>query len=133
MAVGLGTTTLANKWLDTLSNTSYASGTATLYAKLHTGDPGAAGTANASQHTTRASVSFAAASGGSKASSGTPSWSISGLTAPTTETISHISLWDNVSAGNFLWSIAVTASKSVTNGDTLNLTSLSLALTPLAA
>ena len=133
MAVGLATTTLANKWLDTLSNTSYASGSATLFVKLHTGDPGAAGTANASQHTTRQSVSWAAAASGSKASTGTPSWTIASLTAPTTESITHISLWDNVSAGNFLWSIAVTTPRSVSNGDTLNLTSLSLSLTPLAA
>lgn len=133
MAVGLSTANLANKWLDTLSNTSYASGSATLFVKLHTGDPGASGTAAASQHTTRASVSWAAASGGSKAKSGTPSWSISGLTAPTTESITHISIWDNVSAGNFLWSLAATTPRSVSNGDTLNLDTLTLSLTPLAA
>jgi len=49
-----------------------------------------------------------------------------------TETISHISLWD--SAGTtFLWSVALTASKSVVSGDSLQLTSLTLALTPIAA
>lgn len=133
MTVGISTANLANKWLDTLSNTSYASGTTTLFAKLHTGDPGSAGTANASQHTTRASISWAAASSGSKASSGTPSWTIASLTAPTTETISHLSIWDASSAGNFLYSVQVTSSKVVQNGDTLNLTSTSISLTPLAA
>lgn len=133
MAVGLSTANLANKWLDTLSNTSYASGSATLFVKLHTGDPGSAGTSAASQHTTRASVSWSAAASGSKSKSGTPSWSISGLSAPTTESITHISLWDNVSAGNFLWSLAVTTPRSVSNGDTLNLDTLTLSLTPLAA
>jgi hypothetical protein len=50
-----------------------------------------------------------------------------------TETISHISLHDASTAGSFLWSVALTASKSVINGDTLSLTSLTLAFTPIAA
>ena len=133
MAVGISTANLANKWLDTLSNTSYASGSASLYAKLHTGDPGAAGAANASQHTTRAAVAWSAAASGQKNATGTPTWTIASLTAPTTETITHISLWDASSGGNFLWSIALTQSKPVSNSDVLNLTSCSLNLTPVAA
>ena len=75
-------------------------------------------------------MSWSAASSGSKAMSGTLSWA---SWAAGSETISHISFWDASSAGNFLGSAALTASKSVSNGDTLNLTSLSIALTPLAA
>jgi hypothetical protein len=51
----------------------------------------------------------------------------------TTETISHISVWDASSAGNFLFSAALTTPKSVNNGDTLNLTTLGFSLTPQAA
>jgi hypothetical protein len=62
--------------------------------------------------------------------SGTLSWS---SWSAGTETISHISIWDNVSAGNVLWTGALSSSKTVNNGDTLNITSLTAALTPLMA
>lgn len=132
MTTGLHTVNLANKWLDTLSNTSYVSGSATLFAKAHTGDPGSAGTSNASAFTTRASIAWSAAASGSKSASGAASFgTLSGLAG--TETWSHISVWDNVSAGNFLYSFALSASKVVNNGDTASLSSHSFALTPLAA
>jgi hypothetical protein len=51
----------------------------------------------------------------------------------TTETISHISVWDASTAGNFLWSAALTTSKSVVNTDTLTFTTLGVSLTPIAA
>lgn len=130
MTVGLHTTNLANKLLDTLSNTSFAAG-ATTAVKLHTGDPGSAGTSNASAETTRKALTWSAASSGSKAIAATlPSWT---SWAAGTETISHISVWDSTTAGNFLYSFALTASKQVANGDTLNLTAHSVSLTPLAA
>lgn len=128
MTVGLSTTGVANRWLDWLFGTSETAPAAS-YIKLHTGDPGSAGTANASAVTTRSAVTMASASGGSKSITGTnPSWS---MTA--TETISHISLWDASTAGTFLTSVALTASKSVASGDTLNLTSLTVSVSPLAA
>jgi hypothetical protein len=58
---------------------------------------------------------------------------LSGYSMTTTETITHISLWDASSAGNFLDSVALSASKPVTNGDTLTLTTLTLGFTPIAA
>lgn len=129
MAVGLSTTGLANLWLDTLGDSAATPG-ATLYAKLHTGDPGASGTANASANTTRAALAWAAAASGSKAINNTPSWA---TWAAGAETITHVSVWDASTAGNFRYSFALTTSKAMTNGDTLNLTSHSFALTPLAA
>ncbi len=130
MAVGLHTVNLANKLLDTLSNTSFAAG-ATTAMKLHTGDPGSAGTSAASAETTRKALTWSAASGGAKAIAATlpswPSWSAG------PETISHISVWDSTTAGNFLYSFALTTPKAVTNGDTLNVTSHQASLTPLAA
>ncbi len=130
MTVGLHAVNLANKWLDMLAGTAFTA-PASANVKLHTGDPGSAGTSNASAETTRKALTWSAASAGSKAIAATlPSWA---TWSAGSETISHISVWDNISAGNFLFSVALTASKSVTNGDTLNLTSLTFAFTPIAA
>jgi len=128
MTVGLSTTLLANKWLDMLGGTAFTA-PAGAFAELHLGDPGANGTANPSTETSRKSITYSAASGGSKAMSNTPSWSwVQG-----TETISHLAIWDASTSGNFLFSITLTASKQVANGDTLNITALSISFTPLAA
>jgi len=121
---------VANKLLETLGRTGTTFTAGTMKVAIHTADPGASGTTAASSNTTKQSLTFAAASAGSGSmslSSSPTAWS---MTA--TETISHISLWD--SAGTtFLWSVALTASKSVVSGDSLQLTSLTLALTPIAA
>lgn len=128
MAVGLGTTTLANQWLNMLRNVSFTAKTAT-YVKLHTGDPGSAGAANASAVVTRSLLTLGAASGGAVALTGTqPSWSMT-----TSETVSYISVWDAATAGNFLWSAQLAVAKTVANGDTLTLTTCGLSLSPLAA
>jgi hypothetical protein len=116
----------ANAWLNVFRSTTYT-GVAT-FCKLHTGDPGSAGATAASAVTTRNAVTFSAASAGSMALS-----SLSGYSMTTTETISHISLWDASSAGNFLCSVALTASVPVINGSTLTFSALSLSFTPLAA
>ena len=130
MAVGLHGVNLANKWLDMLAGTAFTAPAASA-VKLHTGDPGSAGTANASSVTTRPTVSWNAASAGSKSMSNTPSWA--SWAGTNGEVVSHISGWDATTAGNFLWSAVLTASKTVNTGDTLNLTSLTFALTPIAA
>jgi hypothetical protein len=127
MTVGLATTTLANNWLNMLRAVAFTAPAAT-YIKLHTGDPGAAGTANASAVTTRQSATFSAASGGAIALSNSPAF-----TMTTTETITHISVWDASTAGNLLWTAALTTSKSVVNTDVLTFTTLGVSLSPLAA
>ena len=101
---------------------------AAVYLKVHTGDPGAAGTSNASAETTRKALTFAAPSAGSSAASAVSwtSWSAG------SETITHVSIWDASTSGNFLQSGALAASKSVTNGDTLQVT-VTASLTPIAA
>lgn len=129
MTVGLSAVNTADKLLNTIgrSGTTFTAGS--LYVKLHTADPGSAGTTAASAVTTRYACTFSASSAGSMAlTSMGGTWS---MTA--TETISHISLWDASTAGSFLWSVALTASKSVVSGDTLSLTSLTLAFSPIAA
>lgn len=97
---------------------------ANVYAKLHTGDPGEAGTSNAAGETTRQAVTFAASSGGVISLSNTPTWT----SVSTSETYSHVSLWDNSTAGNCLGSGALTASKAVIAGDTFTLSALTVTL-----
>jgi hypothetical protein len=115
MTVGLSTAH-ASAILNVFRGTTYTG--VTPYLKVHTGDPGAAGTANASAETTRKAVTFAAPSAGSSVATAV-TWTpwVAG-----SETISHVSLWDAATAGNFLASGVLAASKPVTNGDTLNVT-----------
>jgi hypothetical protein len=108
--------------LDTLRNTSFA--VAATYVKLHTGDAGEAGTSNAASETTRKAISFSAASSGSMASSATVEWT----NVAASETYSHWSLWDASTAGNCLWTGALSTSAAVTAGDTFQITSLTLSL-----
>lgn len=126
MTVGLAAAT-ANAYLGVFKNTTYTAIT-TVYVKLHTGDPGAAGTSNASAVTTRNAVTWGTISAGSM-----PLSALSNYSMTTTETISHISLWDASTAGNFLQSAALTASVPVINGSTLSFSSLTLSFTPIAA
>jgi hypothetical protein len=116
MATGISSY-LGNAWLDALgNNTSFA--VTTVYVKLHTGDPGANGTSSPATETTRKSVSFAAASGGSLASDDAVTWTnIAG-----SEDSTHFTAWDNVSAGNFLFSGTITANP-YTAGDTFTIAS----------
>lgn len=116
MATGVSSY-LANKWLDAMgNNTSFAVTTA--YIKLHVGDPGANGTSNAATETTRKAASFASASSGSLASDAAITWTnISG-----SQDATHFTAWDDVSAGNFLFSGTITAN-AYTAGDTFTISS----------
>jgi hypothetical protein len=116
---------LCNSWLDALANnTSYA--VAQVYIKLHTGDPGAAGTANAATETTRKAASFGVAVAGAINSDADISWTnIAG-----SQDASHFTAWDNLTVGNFLFSGTITANP-YTAGDTYTISSgnLSASLT----
>ena len=116
MATGVSSY-LANKGLDSMGNhTSFAVTTA--YIKLHVGDPGANGTSNAATETTRKAASFASASSGSLASDAAITWTnISG-----SQDATHFTAWDDVSAGNFLFSGTITAN-AYTAGDTFTISS----------
>ena len=117
MTTGISAAT-ANAFIDSI--------TGTVQTKLHTGDPGAAGTANASAETTQKATTFGAASGGSATQTGSVSWT---SWAAGSETISHVSYWVGAT---FKGSFALTASKPMTNGDTLTLSGLQISLSPIA-
>lgn len=131
MTVGLATTAVANGWLNTLRNGSNFTAIATPFVKLHTGDPGSAGTSNAAAgSTTRVALTQSAASAGAIAISGTnPVWTNGG----TSETLTHVSVWDASTSGTFLYSMALTASQAWVSGNTFTLTAASVSLAPLAA
>lgn len=134
MTAGLSAANTANAWLNVLRGTSAATftGVTTLFVQLHTGDPGASGTANVSSVTTRPALNFGAASAGSQSAIATlPSWA--SWAGTNGEVVTHISVWGASSGGTFYYSAALTASKTVNTGDTLNLTSLTVALAPIAA
>jgi hypothetical protein len=95
-----------------------------VYVKLHLGDPGEAATSNAAVEATRKVAAWATAASGSIVTSATIEWT----NVSTTETYSHWSLWDDVSAGNALWSGALATTAAVTAGDTFQITSLTLTL-----
>lgn len=135
MAVGLAAS-LANGWLNTLRGTSAATFTAitTMFLQLHTnaGDPGASGTANVSSVTTRPALNFGAASGGSQSAVATlPSWT--SWAGTNGEVLGYVSSWGASSSGTFYYSAQLTTPKTVNTGDTVSLSGLTVALTPIAA
>lgn len=117
----------ANSILNVLRNTTYT-GIAAVYVKLHTGDPGSAGTANASAVTTRNQVTWNAASGGSMTLNTLSDWA---MTA--SETINYITLWTDPTAGTFLESWQLDSGVPVVNGSTFSLDTLTLSQSPVAA
>ena len=111
---------LADALLDAVGNaTAYSA--SNVYVKLHVGDPGAAGTANPATETTRKEVTFAAASAGVLTSNAQISWTnIAG-----SEDATFFTAWDNLTAGNFLFSGTISGN-AYTAGDTYVIESGSL-------
>lgn len=106
-----------NSFLNALcKNTSYAN--AEVWVKLHTGDPGSAGTSNAAGETDRTQATFGSvASGAAIANTVAIAWTA----VSTSETYSHVSLWSASAAGTFLGSAALTQSKTVNAGDNFSI------------
>lgn len=108
---------VANSFLDAFArNVSYAN--AAVWVKLHTGDPGSAGTSNAATETTRQQATFGSAAA-SRAISNTAV--IEWLNVSTTETYTWISLWTASTAGTFLGRDDLSSSAAVTAGDTFRI------------
>jgi hypothetical protein len=117
MAVGLSAT-LANAMLQLLDTLGYN------YVQLHTGEPGAAGTANIAAESDRILVDWATASGGSI--SITTDIGVTGTAA--TERWTHWSAWTALTAGTFGTSGLCTASQ-VTAGDNVTIDNTSVTVT----
>ncbi|MFJ9633802.1 hypothetical protein ACIRU8_39520 [Streptomyces sp. NPDC101175] len=135
MTAGLAPS-LVSGWFNALRATGNGgaaySAVAGTYLQLHTGDPGAAGTANISVGSTaRNSFVFSSSSSGSALSLGTaPSaWTNGG----TSETLTHVSVWTASTAGTFLYSVALTTQKPWASGDQYNQNTLTASLGAQAA
>jgi hypothetical protein len=130
MAAGLSPTK-ANEFLDNMCNAGSVTSVTALYIKLHLGDPGLAGAGNPAANTTRVSASMAAAASGAITNDAAITWT----SVPSTETYSHISAWDHLTSGTFLFSDALASSRAVTAGDNfqINTGDLDISLTPLSA
>jgi hypothetical protein len=132
MAYGFSTANLVNLWLNTLGGSSFVA--PGVFVQLHTGDPGAAQTANLSVNTTRNQATFAAAASGAISLATSPApWN---MTA--TETIAAISLWSAATSGVPYGTVLLTTNgttpspQSVVSGDTFTLLTLTLSLGPLS-
>lgn len=105
-------------WASTYGANSVLNGTAmpaTLYCKLHTGNPSAAGTSNAAAETTRKSFTKTTSTVGATSNVAALTWA----SYPAAETITHVSWWDASTAGNCWGVAALLASKTMAIGETL--------------
>ena len=84
-----------------------------IYCKLHTGDPGEDCTGNAATETTRIEDTFGTASSGAIVTDADALW----LAVAGAETYSHVSLWDDETAGNPLAYGALVTPRAVLAGD----------------
>jgi hypothetical protein len=116
--------------LDWLMTAGTATRPTAWYVALFTAAPSdsGGGTEVSTGGYTRQSVTFAAASspGGTTSNSGAVSFTASGASFGT---VSHIGIFDNSAGGNLLWHGAMTASKTVDDGDTLEFSAGNIDLT----
>ena len=109
---------LENELLDhTLGTASYTA-PGTVYLALFTTDPTDAGTGTelSGDGYSRQAVTFGAASGGSASNSTEETFTASG---GNWGTISHFGLFDAATSGNLLYHGALTASKDISDGESL--------------
>jgi hypothetical protein len=129
VTVGIATTR-ANDLLNTLRNVTTNVAIATPFVQLHTGDPGAAGTANISVgSTTRNAITWNAPASGLMTLLSLGAWTNGG----TSETITHVSLWTASTAGTFIQAFTLTASQAWVSTNTLTLPTFTPSYIPLAA
>jgi hypothetical protein len=117
-----------NKALDAWAGTASYTASAAFCLKMHTGDPGTAGTTNAATETLRKAVTFGtAAASGAIANTAAISWT--GITATGTESISWFSFWSATTGGTFLGRDDLATARSVTTGDGLDVAIGAVSLT----
>jgi len=96
------------------------------YVQLHTGDPGANGTANVSSVTTREATGGFSVSGNVATAADEPEWT--SWAGTNGEVVTDISLWSASSSGTFGGSMQLNSSVTMDTGDSLTLTAISVSL-----
>lgn len=91
------------------------------FVQLHTGAPGADGTADVSSVTDREAQTWGSASAGAIAATGTPTWS--SWAGTDGEEVTDISHWSLDASGTFEFSVELDNPVIMHTGDTLELTS----------
>ena len=119
---------LENKHLDHFLGTASTSAPSTVYLALYTSDPTDAnsGTELSGSGYARQAIAFSAASSGSASNSGA-------VTFPTATgswgTVSHIGIFDASTSGNLLYHAALSASKTIANGDVFKVNASGISIT----
>ena len=119
---------LENKILDYVLRNTADWAPAAVYLALHTADPVDAGSgAEVSGGSyARQAIAFDAA----HATTGvTQNTNIETFTSMPAVTVTHIGIWDHLSAGNLLFHTGVTASKAVASGDTITVAAGAVTIT----
>ena len=107
--------------------TSSTSAPSAVYLSLHTSSPGEDdGNEISGNGYSRQAITFAAASSGSAASNSVEEFTASGGAFGT---ITHFGIHDASTAGNLLYYGALTASKTIADGDTLRFASGAITIT----
>lgn len=131
MTTGLSSAT-AQGILNEMCNAGSWTIPTSFWVKLHTGDPGAAGSSNTASNTTRQSAAFAsAAAAGTITTNADVTWT----SVSATESYSHVSFWDASSGGNLIATDNLEATRGVTAGDNFTIASgdIDISLSPIAA
>ena len=108
---------LENKFLDHFLGTASTSAPAAVYIGLHTADPTDAGTGAevSGSGYARQAMAFGASSGGTASNSGAVEFPAAN--GGDWGTITHIGIYDASTSGNLLFHSALTASKTISDGD----------------
>lgn len=122
MAVGLSIP-VANAQLDTMPST--------VYVQLHVGDPGSSGSANQSSESTRVAATLLAAADASRMMADAIVWPV--WQYGITETITHLSFWNDISAGALQFSSELTADQEMSDGKVFELLSFDISHVTLAS
>lgn len=108
-----------------LRNTNFT--VTTVYMSLHTADPGETGASELTGGSyARQTTAFNAASNPAGTSQNTAAVTFAAMPAAT---VTHLGLWDAATSGNFLWGGPLTASKTTTAGDSLQVAPVTLTVT----
>jgi hypothetical protein len=108
---------LEDAFLDHFLGTSSTTAPTTVYLALHTADPTDAGTGTevSGNGYARQSIAFGASSSGTASNSAAVEFPAA--SGGNFGTITHIGIWDASSSGNLLFHAALTASKTINDGD----------------